>query len=81
MNHELVVPTVDMPPRHESGFSAVVQWLMGSGYWLVTVDEPWHDQDGHFHLGEVWQVHYGLGEAENAYQALMLGLSEYRNRS
>lgn len=72
------VSTVEMPAHALSGFDVSVQWLEGSGYWLITISEPYHDSEGRYHVGPAHQVHFGLGEAENAYQAMMLALSDYR---
>jgi hypothetical protein len=68
------------PPEVHSGFDVGVQWQDASGRWLVTVTEPFRTPAGAFELGPVWQGHYSDLEASTGYQALMLGLSDWRNR-
>jgi hypothetical protein len=77
---EEFVAELKAPPEVHSGFSGAVQWLDSAGRWLVTIDEPYRTESGEFRVGRVWQQRYGDLEAPTAYQALMLGLSDYRQR-
>jgi len=66
------------PPDVHNGMDVSVQWLDSSGKWLVTVSEFDKVDSGDIHLGPVWQGHYGDLEAATSYQALILGLSDWR---
>lgn len=56
---------------------AGVQWLDGAACWLVTVQRGYNN-DGVLEFMAAWQGHYGAGECATGYQALMLGLSDWR---
>lgn len=66
------------PPGIHSGMNIGVQWRDARGSWLVTITESFCTPAGQFELGPVWQGHYGDLEASTAYQAMMLGLSDWR---
>lgn len=78
MSLEEYVKELHSPHTLHCGFNVGAQWMDAGGYWLITIDEPWRDDAGDFHVGPVWQHHYGEKEASDAYQAVMLGLSDYR---
>ena len=61
-------------------FDAGVQWLDASGCWLVSVGKSYTSEGGELESTVPWHKRYGEAEAPTAYQALMLGLSDYRNR-
>lgn len=60
-------------------FDAGVQWLDASGCWLVTLSKSFLVDAGELEHSRPWQYRYTPQEAATAYQALMLGLSDYRN--
>ena len=59
---------------------AGVQWLDSSGCWLVTVQRGYNN-DGTLEFMKAWQQRYGAAECPTGYQALMLGLSDWRKSS
>lgn len=78
MSLEDYVHNLFPPPDVHNGMDASVQWLDASGKWLVTISEFDKVDSGDIRLGPVWQGHYGDLEAGTGYQALMLGLSDWR---
>lgn len=57
-----------------------VQWLDASGCWLVSVGKAYTSEGGELESTVPWHKRYGIAECPTGYQALMLGLSDYRTR-
>lgn len=54
-------------------------WVAMNGYWYTTVNEHHPDENGVSRSYTVYTGHYTVEQAENAYQAMMLALSDWRN--
>lgn len=61
-------------------FDASVQWLDASGCWLISISKSYTSEGGEHEHTVPWFKRYGVAEATTAYQALMLGLSDFRQR-
>lgn len=60
--------------------SPIACWVPENGHWYVSIMEGTDNPDGTGASTCVYSGSYGPDECDNAYQALMLGLSDWRNR-
>jgi hypothetical protein len=67
-------------PNVEAGLIVQVTWSTASGTWMVFFSKHYSTVDGQIEGRSVFDGRYSPAEAPTAYQALMLGLSDYRTR-
>ena len=78
----MTAPIVRKPtfpaPAGELGLIVQVTWLDSRNQWDVWLTKHYSTVDGAIDARSLFQGKYGVGEAPTAYQAMMLGLSDWR---
>lgn len=62
------------------GWGVQVTWVDPQRHWAVWISRQFQNALGNWESDTVYTGHFGPEECPTGYQALMLGLSDYRTR-